>query len=235
MPSGRASSGTKASKVEARCWNRATSSRVIWNRRSPQTKRRSASAAPGWAPNQRSRRAAIGGGTQSEVKNFHQASNSRSTRGRQKARNRRRGQATAGFEIGRQEGRGAVAQGGGQRRERRRIGRDLVGLLLLADLEPVLDASQAPIRLLHPGGLRSVQEFVAGEELERLVGRRGLEERKPTRVQELERLRDELDLADPAGAALDVAVRAGAPTISASVRGFIAATSARRVGGGRRG
>ena len=107
--------------------------------------------------------------------------------------------------------RGSEAERGRDSREFRGVIRQDVGLLLLADLEPVLDPPEKPVGLPQAGGAGGVHEPVARQEAERLLRRICLQERVPPRVQQLERLRHELDLADAARPELHVAVERARP------------------------
>ncbi len=89
------------------------------------------------------------------------------------------------------------------------VGREGVGLLFLAHLETVFDVAEEPVGVAEEFGVGFFHEPVADELGEALVGGVGLEKRETAGVEELHRLDDELDFADAAEAAFDVAVEIG--------------------------
>ena len=84
------------------------------------------------------------------------------------------------------------------------IGRQLLGLPIVPVLEPMLDIAQETIGPLQVGGSAAGQDAAGAERGEGRLRSAQSQRRLAPPAHELQRLRDELDLADPAGAELDV-------------------------------
>ena len=103
-----------------------------------------------------------------------------------------------------------VAQRAGEPRARRVVLRNAVGLALLLHLDAVLRASQEPVGLEQRVRVLARQHAGLRQRLQRALGGAAAQLRDASAVQQLVRLRDELDVADAARADLQVEVAAGA-------------------------
>ena len=92
----------------------------------------------------------------------------------------------------------------GEPRPPRLVGRQLVRLLVVPLLQPVLDATQIAVRSVELLDCRGGQQLLAREQRQRAKQTARLEARVASAADQLERLHDELDLADTARAKLDV-------------------------------
>ena len=102
---------------------------------------------------------------------------------------------------------GAVAEAEHAREARARVGvgRQRVRLVLVDELQPVLDRAQPHVRVVEPVRVGDRDVAAAGELLERVERRRRADRVVVATVHELEELHRELDVADAAVAALQLA------------------------------
>src|SRR5262245_12887318 len=109
--------------------------------------------------------------------------------------------------------RAGYAHAPGEAAELRRLLGQGVGLQLVKDLQPVLDCAQVLVVAREQAAEIGRQVAALGEPEDRLQGVRLAQPRVVAPIEELERLHDELDLADAAAPELDVgrlaALRAG--------------------------
>ena len=99
------------------------------------------------------------------------------------------------------EPRDAVERGG--------IGRQRMGLPVVDHLQPVLDRAQAVVGLAEALRILGGDDPLGRERVERGAGAAMAQRGQAAAVDQLVRLGEELDLANPAAAALDVEARAG--------------------------
>ena len=86
------------------------------------------------------------------------------------------------------------------------VGRDGVGLLLVVQLQTVLDRAEEPVRVVEPNRVFARDVVGVGERGERFERVRRAHRLVVAAVHELEELHGELDVADAAAPALELAV-----------------------------
>ena len=79
-------------------------------------------------------------------------------------------------------------------------------LLLVVELEPVLDGAEEPVRAVESVGVGALDVAAVGELVQRVEGRGRAHGGVVATVHELEQLHRELDVADAAATALELAV-----------------------------
>ena len=146
----------------------------------------------------------------------------------QRRRRRRLGRAERGEDRGdllprlRQRARegGAVGEAEPAAEERRAVGvgGQRVGLAPVGELEPMLDAAQEDVGVGEGAMLALGDDAGGAQAVERAEGAALAQPAVAPAVDELQRLREELDLADAAGAELDVAARSRRRARSARMR-----------------